>query len=54
MRLENEQGWIKIEFDHYAEEGCYMRDGLFDVHNSVELGQYRTEKMRNKGKCGKI
>ena len=38
MRLENEQGWIEIEFDHYAEEGCYMRDGLFDVHNSVELG----------------
>ena len=38
MRLENEQGWIEIEFDHYAEEGCYMRDGLFDAHNSVELG----------------
>ena len=38
MRHENEQGWIEIEFDHYAEEGCYMRDGLFDVHNSVELG----------------
>ena len=38
MILESEQGWVKIEFDHYAEEGCYMRDGLFDVHNSVELG----------------
>ena len=38
MRLENEQGWIEIEFDHYAEEGCYMRDGLFDAHNSVEIG----------------
>ena len=38
MRLENEQGWIEIEFDHYAEEGCYMRDGLFDAHNSVEVG----------------
>ena len=38
MRLENEQGWLEIEFDHYAEEGCYMRDGLFDAHNSVELG----------------
>ena len=38
MRLENEHGCIEIEFDHYAEEGCYMRDGLFDVHNSVELG----------------
>ena len=38
MRLENEQGWIEIEFDHYAEEGCYMRDGLFDAHNSLELG----------------
>ena len=38
MRLENEQGWIEIEFDHYAEEGCYMRDGLFDTHNSVEIG----------------
>lgn len=38
MRLENEQGWIEIEFDHYAEEGGYMRDGLFDAHNSVEIG----------------
>ena len=38
MILESEQGWVKIEFDHYAEEGCYMRDGLFDAHNSVELG----------------
>ena len=38
MILESEQGWVKIEFDHYAEEGCYMRDGLFDVHNSVEIG----------------
>ena len=38
MILESEQGWVKIEFDHYAEERCYMRDGLFDVHNSVELG----------------
>ena len=38
MILESEQGWVKIEFDHYAEEGCYMRDGLFDAHNSVEIG----------------
>ena len=38
MILESEQGWVKIEFDHYAEEGCYMRDGLFDTHNSVEIG----------------
>lgn len=37
MRFESEQGWIEIEFDHYAEEaGCYCND-LFNARNSVEL-----------------
>ena len=35
-----------------------MKNQILSVRLSVDerkrLGQYRTEKMRNKGKCGKI
>ena len=38
MRFESEQGWIEIEFNHYAEDSACWRSGLFDEQNSVELG----------------
>ena len=38
MRLENEQGWIEIEFEDFAENATCRRNDLFDERNSVEIG----------------
>ena len=38
MRFENDQGWVEIEFENYANETGAWRNGLTDERNCVELG----------------